>query len=423
MESHCSTSRGKSHDVGTICRFTYMRTSCRARSGPSAVCPCRQRWIASPSMPRVCWRTRLRSASSVTGWRPLAFCGGAYRFNPVVLAAFAKNGIQLSANYYSAAKYWSERRPQAGPFRWPNGMLELPVSTATIDGAFRYAIFENLAVDSFEALSSFLSATSASNGALDVSSFVLHSWSLLRKDDSGKFTAPDESKVKRFQGFLHNLSAAGYRSATTETILETAAREPMLSVTPYAVVFGATDAAQTAGQGAPEMPPKASTKPTMPTLVAPAASTGKATGEGGAAASCLVCGAERSTSWISLDARRSDAMAVARSNDTERSSTCAVVASARTGHPTGRRSCSSRPMVPRTRPCARPRRPCSRSMSAKTFEPTATTTFAMRDRSRAKRSMVWWRTTYLPTFTTTARPSRKSRGSCARRGDCFYRRR
>lgn len=104
-------------------------------------------------------------AVRATGRQPQAFRGGAFRFNPALLSALSKNGIQVSSNYYSGAKYWPSRRPHARPFRWENGVLELPVTTADVDGVFRYAIFENLGVDSRPTLEAFLSAARAVPGS------------------------------------------------------------------------------------------------------------------------------------------------------------------------------------------------------------------------------------------------------------------
>jgi SAM-dependent methyltransferase len=219
-----------------------------------------------------------------TGNQPLAFRGGAFRFNRHVLEAFTKNGLQLSANYYAAAKYWPHRRPHVGPFRWPNGMLELPVSTVSLDGEFRYAVFENLAVDSREALTEFLCATSDLNASLDVSSFVLHCWSLLKKDATGRFVAPDETKVERFEAFLSHLTALGYRSATTESIVEQATVAPALRIVPYDEVFAPAESAApvVASAPAPSKPPAAerSEPPSIPA-------------EPGSG--CTVCGASRAS--------------------------------------------------------------------------------------------------------------------------------
>lgn len=218
-------------------------------------------------------------AARVVGSPALAFRGGAFRFNPAVLDAFAQNGIQISSNYYAGAKYWPERLPHRGPFRWPNGVLELPVSTATIDGAFRYGIFENLAVDSPRTLATFLREVGHDHAGLGASTFVMHSWSLLERGRDGKFIGPDDSKVERFESFLTNLSTLGYQSTTCAQLAALARDTAILPTVSLETVFpppptGRSPTAPTKSRSA-RLPAQSTRRNTSPTV----------------ASSCPVCGA------------------------------------------------------------------------------------------------------------------------------------
>lgn len=252
-----------------------------------SVPPAMDRFPDSAAEALVAWLCEL--AERATGQRPRAFRGGAFRFNPAMLRALAKHGIPLSSNYYAGAKYWPVRQPHGRPFRWENGVLEVPVSTADVDGTFRYGIFENLGVDSRPTLEKFLNAVHEFESPLDVSTFVLHSWSLLKKDEAGKFSSPSEQNVARFQTFLSHLTTLGYRSTTTEQILGAAEGLPSLPKLSYGAVFESARSLPSATSAVPPPPPP---KP------APSAATSVEAPERVASQPdqcCSVCGAARAT--------------------------------------------------------------------------------------------------------------------------------
>jgi SAM-dependent methyltransferase len=90
--------------------------------------------------------------------------------------------------------------------------------------------------------------------------------------------APDETKVARFDAFLKNLTTLGYRSATSESVLDQASAAADLRVVPYDEVFAAVETA---------VPEAAPSKP--PAVVQSEAPTSSAE------AGCTVCGASRAS--------------------------------------------------------------------------------------------------------------------------------
>lgn len=165
------------------------------------------------------------------GKQPVAFRGGAFRFNQAVLEAFGNVGFEVSANFHPHAKYWDAPRPYAKPFLWPNGMLELPLPMCDMERP-RVFIFEDYPVESPDALAAFASEVAKLPGNLNIFTHLLHSWSLLQKDEQGRFSAPALGKVERMDAFFRSIT----QSFTAAQALMTA-KEQELSTAQYSTIF------------------------------------------------------------------------------------------------------------------------------------------------------------------------------------------
>lgn len=157
-------------------------------------------------------------AERATGKKAIAFRGGAFRFNPRLIDSLSKAGVTVSSNYCSNAKYWRIQRPHATMFRWPNGMLELPLSDVHIEGKFRQLVFEDYEVDSFEELRQFVEQYDALSKQECILNHVFHSWSLLSRQTEQSFDYPSEEKVRKAKEFFSNLNRLQIESVTCKDI-------------------------------------------------------------------------------------------------------------------------------------------------------------------------------------------------------------
>ncbi len=145
-----------------------------------------------------------------TGERPLAYRGGGYRFNQHSLDAMAERGIMCHSSYNAARDTQPVKLGLRKQFRWPSGVLEVPVSCV---GKFRnldhpYELnFNGAALSTLGRVKEFLDRFHHERGEDAVVVMVMHSWSLLAYDkERGWFTGPDKGAVKRFGKLLKYLS-------------------------------------------------------------------------------------------------------------------------------------------------------------------------------------------------------------------------
>jgi len=151
----------------------------------------------------------------VTPDAPSALRGGAYRYNAALLGALRAGGVPISSNYNLAAKLQPFALGARRQFMWDNGIMELPIATQvgflnrSYATHFNFNIAPFIAADRATAVTnarSFLDQFYAQHGEDAVAVFVLHSWSFLRLDAAGEFSAINEAAPERLAELLASWS-------------------------------------------------------------------------------------------------------------------------------------------------------------------------------------------------------------------------
>lgn len=142
-----------------------------------------------------------------------AFRGGAFRYSKNVLSAMRENEIYLSSNYFPDAKYLSSQLPIMDIFAWENNVLELPLTSIKYNDRRKYCVFEDIDIELFN---NFLAE---SNDISSPINFLLHSWSLLDKDDSGFYTSPSDLKVEKLESFFSSLVDNNFQSMISKDVI------------------------------------------------------------------------------------------------------------------------------------------------------------------------------------------------------------
>jgi len=143
---------------------------------------------------------------------PMAFRGGGYRYNPPLLEALARHGFTVSSNYNPSRPEQFAQFGPMGPFRWQNGVIELPVSGVVDGDKFTMTNFNLKRLGTIER---FLDHAERLDQSVEGDTYmvlVLHSWSLLEMDADGFFRHVGEDLHVRLGQVLRELRAAGWQS-------------------------------------------------------------------------------------------------------------------------------------------------------------------------------------------------------------------
>ncbi len=143
--------------------------------------------------------------------RPVAFRGGAFRYNAAILRAMERYQIPLSFNYNIKTRYQVNNEVNRGVFRWSNGIVEVPMSYTDIRGRLREFEFSSTSSTDFgdgELVRGYMDQFYSEFGDEAVLVLLLHSWSFLYREKQGDgfyFVYEDERLVENFERFLANL--------------------------------------------------------------------------------------------------------------------------------------------------------------------------------------------------------------------------
>jgi hypothetical protein len=141
--------------------------------------------------------------------QPLAFRGGAFRYNEAILAAMAANKITLGFNYKYKSAHQSNSSENLPVFRWSNGITEFPMGLVEYRGglrAFEFSSTSSLDFDDICNVHAYMERYFAEVGENAVLVMLMHSWSLLSLNQgTGYFEYGGDGLAQRFEHFLATL--------------------------------------------------------------------------------------------------------------------------------------------------------------------------------------------------------------------------
>lgn len=152
----------------------------------------------------------LREAAETSAGRaPVAFRGGAFRFNRAILEAMAEQGVTLSFNYKVKTDHQPASTSILPAFTWANGVTEVPMSVLFVNNYLRLFEFSSTSSVDFtneSLVEEYVDGYFKSLGEDAVLVMLLHSWSFLyRNDDTGYFEYRGDELAETFDRFLANL--------------------------------------------------------------------------------------------------------------------------------------------------------------------------------------------------------------------------
>jgi hypothetical protein len=141
--------------------------------------------------------------------RPVAFRGGAFRYNEAILAAMADYGVALGFNYKVKSTHQANNSANLPTFRWSNGITEFPMSLLECNGYLRAFEFSSTSAVNFGDLAgvqTYMNRYFADFGIDAVLVMLMHSWSLLYlAQETGYFEHRNDALAQQFDDFLAGL--------------------------------------------------------------------------------------------------------------------------------------------------------------------------------------------------------------------------
>lgn len=169
--------------------------------------------------------------SETTGKPVRAHRAGSFRWNACTIRALKALEIPLSFNNSMAALYNKQCNfslPTSQPYRWSNGVIEVPTSEKKIlpkvgkeDWWARLTYPESPYFHFRPWWGKLL--LNALSGSPDFSVFLLHSWSLLYWDEDGHATYRDDHRIEGYRKLLARVTK-DYDVITTQEFLDLQAR-------------------------------------------------------------------------------------------------------------------------------------------------------------------------------------------------------
>jgi ubiquinone/menaquinone biosynthesis C-methylase UbiE len=156
-----------------------------------------------------------------TGIAPIAYRGGAYRFNKHTLNAANKNGVLLhsSFNYRRTASY-SGNLQRSKQFLWSNGCFEIPISTTQYSNTLVEFNFCSSYFPTATSMIAYLEKFYNQMGNDAIATLVLHSWSFLELVDNRFFERPLPEAMSRFSTFVELLKESRIEVINSHQALE-----------------------------------------------------------------------------------------------------------------------------------------------------------------------------------------------------------
>ena len=164
--------------------------------------------------------------TEVTGKPLRAFRAGSFRWNAGSIRALARHNIPLSFNNSMCAvrnEQCLHSLPTNLPFKWSNGIIEIPMSEKKILPQLEQDWWARLQYPQSKFFryrpwwASFLPGSVSHQSPLLV--FLLHSWSLLYWDENGHGVYKDDVRIEGYRKLLKQLSK-DYDIITTAELLD-----------------------------------------------------------------------------------------------------------------------------------------------------------------------------------------------------------
>lgn len=159
--------------------------------------------------------------------KPLrAFRAGSFRWNAGTIRALSRHNIPLSFNNSMCAVHNEQclhSLPTNSPFRWSNGVIEIPMSEKNILPRLERDWWARLQYPQSKFFryrpwwASFLPGSVSHRMPFMV--FLLHSWSLLYWDENGHGCYRDDARIDGYRKLLKQISK-DYDIITTEDLLD-----------------------------------------------------------------------------------------------------------------------------------------------------------------------------------------------------------
>ena len=191
----------------------------------------RRAYAMTPEHARIAADFLIDEHISVCGRTPLGYRGGNYYVTDAILTALRVEGVLYSSNDTGPAGKLDLPRRSSAPFTWTNGVVEIPLaSNRGLEGRricqwynFNSGFFfrEKTAEDLVAKHREFLSLFDGIHRPPAPAVAVMHSWSLLKKGDDGKYLGADPFAVEAFEALVAAL--AGERRVVTFADLDPAA--------------------------------------------------------------------------------------------------------------------------------------------------------------------------------------------------------
>lgn len=139
---------------------------------------------------------------------PVAFRGGSYQFGPGVLDAMSSLGLHISSNYNAAHASDRKAVENLPLFRWPNGVLELPIAQLpAADGSWSKFSFDNMDCGNQELVRDYIRRFFAAFGGKVPLPAIMHSFSFLEVNSRTRhFEYAGEGPVRAFDRYCEVLA-------------------------------------------------------------------------------------------------------------------------------------------------------------------------------------------------------------------------
>lgn len=148
-----------------------------------------------------------------TGKKPRAFRSGSFRWNKAILSALEKIGVRYSFNNSMCAIYNGQcpfSLPTNHPYRWSNGLVEIPVSEKQIFSFINPTWWARLQYPQSRYYRlrrrGFNFLPGGIEDDLNPAVFLIHSWSFLRRNKEGYQYYDGDGIMDGFRKFLRQLT-------------------------------------------------------------------------------------------------------------------------------------------------------------------------------------------------------------------------